>query len=591
MDFQNLCLGCMHELPPGAEVCPNCSKNTREPQHSPLLEKRFILDERYLIGLCLSSSPDSVIYSGLDLKNGRRVSICEFLPKNLIVRGEGESRVRIRVGYDSMYSACIQSFASLWKTLGSLNGTPALPIIKEVFSANSTAYAVFETVECISLEEYFKSSKKKLDWPRIKTVFKPVLEALKALNSRKIVHAAVSPSTVLVGADGRLHLSGFSIPQTKSDVIELRAPSAAGYSPLELSDRRLKLGAYTDVYSVMAVMYTALTGLKPQNAADRAVNDMMVIPYQIAKDLDKASIAIILSALQIYPESRIKSVDELYSLLYRPSVRPEEVSPAQNLQKPQPVPPKQADKPKAEEKSALPPKPEEEKPSKNKKSPREESGGALTFKIVAAALLIAAMVFVTAYSTVLYKYFDIPFLNNALSAMTFLPINGETHESTTKPKETKSETETASSTESAKNVVVANFTQLTYRDILNNETFNKNFKIEFTFEPSNDVEKNSIISQSIAAGESVPQGTQITIVVSSGKPYVVLRDVMGMKYEQAYELLTEDGFKVQKVLIKNNGTRVAGTVSTMSLVAGLEFEKGTTVTLSVWDEPSTKVND
>ncbi len=66
---------------------------------------------------------------------------------------------------------------------------------------------------------------------------------------------------------------------------------------------------------------------------------------------------------------------------------------------------------------------------------------------------------------------------------------------------------------------------------------------------------------------------------------------MGMKYEQAYELLTEDGFKVQKVLIKNNGTRVAGTVSTMSLVAGLEFEKGTTVTLSVWDEPSTKVND
>lgn len=585
MDFQNLCLGCMHELLPGAEVCSNCSKSIREPQHSPLLEKRYILDERYLIGLCLSSAPDSVIYSGLDLKSGRRVSICEFLPKNLIVRGEGESHVRIRVGYDAMYTACIQSFASLWKTLGSLNGTPALPQIKEVFSANSTAYAVFETVECISLEEYFKSAEKKLDWLRIKTVFRPVLEALKALSSRGIVHAAVSPSTVLVGADGKLHLSGFSIPQTKSNVIELRAPSAVGYSPLELSDRRLKIGAYTDVYSVMAVMYTALTGLKPQNAADRVVNDMMVIPHEIAKDLDKKTIETILSALQIYPEARAKSVDELYSLLYQSAVL-SNAAPVQNLQKPQPAPSKDADKPKTEEKSALPAKPEEANPSENKKSPSEESGGALTFKIVVAALLIAAMVFVTAYSTLLYKYIDIPFLNEALSVMTFLPINDVTRQSTTKPKEAQSET--TSSSEPAKNVVVADFTQLTYRDILNNETFNKNFKIEFKFEPSNEIEKNSIISQSIPAGETVLQGTQITIVVSSGKPYVVLKDVMGMKYEEAYELLTKDGFKVEKVLIKNNGTRVAGTVSTMSLVAGLEFEKGTTVTLSVWDEPSTK---
>ncbi len=567
----------MHELPLGAEVCPNCSKSTREPQHAPLLAKRFVLDERYLIGLCLSSSPDSVVYSGLDLKSGRRVSICEFLPKNLIVRGEGESRVRIRVGYDPMYTACIQSFATLWKTLGSLNGMTALPRIKEVFSANSTAYAVFETVECISLEEYFKSSEKKLDWPRIKTVFKPVLEALKALGSRGIVHAAVSPSTVLVGADGKLHLSGPSISQTKSDVIELRAPSAVGYSPLELSDRRLRIGTYTDVYSVMAVMYTVLTGLKPQNAADRAVNDMMVIPYEIAKDLDKKTIETILSALQVYPEARIKTVDELYSLLYQSPVQ-SGILPVQNLPKPQPVPPKEADKPKAEEK------PEETKPAAAET--HEESGSALTFKIVVAALLIAAMVFVTAYSTLLYRYFDVPFLDKALSAMTFLPMNGETKEHTTKPKTTKSES--SSSTKAAKNVVVANFTQLTYRDILSNETFNKNFKIEFTFEPSNEVEKNSIISQSIPAGESVPQGTQITIVVSSGKPYVVLRDVMGMKYEDAYDLLTKDGFKVQKVLIKNNGTRVAGTVYTMSLVAGLEFEKGTTVTLSVWDEAKTK---
>ena len=80
------------------------------------------------------------------------------------------------------------------------------------------------------------------------------------------------------------------------------------------------------------------------------------------------------------------------------------------------------------------------------------------------------------------------------------------------------------------------------------------------------------------------KGTKITVVVSSGKPYVVLKDVMGMKYEDAYDLLSKDGFSVQKVTKKNNGTREPGTVCNMSLVAGLEFEKGTTITLTVWGE-------
>lgn len=559
----------MKPLPFGAEICPNCSKSVREPQHAPLLPKRYILDGRYLIGLCVGTSTDSVIYSGFDLQNERVVSVCEFLPQNLIARNEGETSVRIRVGYDAMYASCFQSFVSLWKTLMSLNSTPALPTVREIISANSTAYAVFENVDCITLDRYFAAAEKRLDWKRIKTVFKPVLIALSRLNSRGIIHAAISPSTVLVGADGRLHLSGFSIPQTKSDAIELHALSASGYSPLELSDRRLSIGNYTDVYSVMAVMYTALTGLTPQNAAERAVNDMMVIPQETAKELDSKTIELILSALRIYPQSRIGSIDELYSLMYSehaPSQEPTK-QPSPPQPQPQPQPQKEAQKP-------LP------AAQKNPSPEKTESGSALTFKVILTVIVVAAMIFVTAYSTVLYKYFEVPFLDNALSAMKFLPMNSETRTTTSEPP-TTSESSTSGE---VKNVTVADFTQLTYRDILGNDTFNRNFKIEFKFEASSDVEKNSIISQSIPAGTSVPQGTQIEIVVSSGKPYVVLRDVMGMKYEDAYDLLTKDGFKVQKVVRKNDGTRTPDTVYTMSLVAGLEFEKGTTVTLSVWGD-------
>lgn len=564
----------MHELPFGAEVCPNCSKNVREPQHAPLLQKRYVLGGRYLIGFCTGFSTDCVVYSGFDLQNNVPVSVYEFLPKNLIVRGEGEPSVSVRAGYGAMYESCLQSFLKLWKTLMSLNRTPALPTVKEIFSANSTAYAVCEKLESISLETYLSSSEEKFNWERVKNVFRPILIALRKLNANGIVHAAVSPETILVGSDGRLHLSGFSIPQTKSDVIELRALSSSGFAPIELSDRRLHVGTYTDVYSVMAVMYKVLTGIRPQNAAERAVNDSMFIPQEYAKELDKKAIETILSALAVYPEARIKTVDGLFSLLYperaeaveeaKARIKKEETYPKTA------VPDPKADKPpEKEKKPTLPP----------QKTELPESGSSITLKVILTALLVAAMVFVTAYSTLLYKYFDVPFLDKALSAMTFLPMNGETKEHTTKPPET-----TESTVPISKSVIVADFTQLTYRDIENSKTFNENFDIEFSFEPSREVEKNSIISQSIPAGKTVEQGTKIKIVVSSGKPYVVLKDVMGMKYEDAYSLLTKDGFVVQKVIKENDGSRTPGTVYTMSLVAGLEFEEGTTVTLSVWGE-------
>ena len=81
----------------------------------------------------------------------------------------------------------------------------------------------------------------------------------------------------------------------------------------------------------------------------------------------------------------------------------------------------------------------------------------------------------------------------------------------------------------------------------------------------------------------MPKGTTVKIVVSSGKPTVVLDDVMGMQYVDAYELLTQKGFVVSKVMTRNDGTHTVGEVCLMSQVAGLTFEKGTEVTLTVWD--------
>ena len=112
----------------------------------------------------------------------------------------------------------------------------------------------------------------------------------------------------------------------------------------------------------------------------------------------------------------------------------------------------------------------------------------------------------------------------------------------------------------------------------------KNVPTNFKDKGSKAYEKNAVISQSLTPGESVLSGTQITVVISEGVPQIELIDVIGMPYQAAKEKLEHAGFTVKQDLRKNDGTQTAGEVFLMSKVAGLEFDEGTEIILTVWDE-------
>ena len=63
---------------------------------------------------------------------------------------------------------------------------------------------------------------------------------------------------------------------------------------------------------------------------------------------------------------------------------------------------------------------------------------------------------------------------------------------------------------------------------------------------------------------------------------VTLKDVFGYTYSDAVSILEADGFRVRRSVRTNDGTHNADEVCEMSLVAQLEYEKGTEVTLTVW---------
>jgi beta-lactam-binding protein with PASTA domain len=102
-------------------------------------------------------------------------------------------------------------------------------------------------------------------------------------------------------------------------------------------------------------------------------------------------------------------------------------------------------------------------------------------------------------------------------------------------------------------------------------------KVEF-MDVESDEPADQVIQQSPAAGQTVPDGTQVTLQVSKGPKQVP--DVVGRTETRATKMITEAGFKVS-VVQDPTTVATAGTVLKQSPQAGETVNQGTTITIVV----------
>ncbi|MBO5937007.1 MAG: PASTA domain-containing protein [Clostridia bacterium] len=589
---KNYCMGCMKEISPDETICPHCSYNSLASQTAPFLGKGNIISGKYLVGKVESFSVDSITYIGLDTETGTTVNIIEFYPEKIVSRPINTSQVNIKSGYEEMFRATLQSFIDLWTDLKETTGFACLPQVTDILLYNATAYAVCRYKDYITLESYFKE-KPPLSPKKAISAFKGIAMALKKLHSIGVIHGSISPKSVFVGADGKIHLGRFTIKQCHSVNTELRARPISGFAPLELYGDEPQAGPHSDIYSFMALLYYAITGTVPADSTKRAVKDEMILPSQVAEKLADNEVSAIIRGLAVQNENRISDVGELMAILYAPKAVQQRTP-----QSPRPVPVKKTAEKQPKEKKAVPAvkaeknpkaKPDPVKKAKAAKEPKKSSASNNIIPVMAATfggvIVACFVIFSILYTTVLYKNYDIPFMNSMYSSLSFLPMNKEAEDVNNDYSNT---TTTQSDTDYERSyVTVPDFSVYTYDSIQTNEVFNRNFTIKYKLQASKTYEKNAVISQSLTAGESVLSGTEITIVISEGIAQIELIDVIGMPYQAAKEKLEHAGFIVKQELRKNDGSQPEGEVFLMSKVAGLEFDEGTEIVLSVWDEAET----
>lgn len=318
---QSICYNCFRELEEGnAGSCPHCGYDSQDKEKYPLaLPHGTVLNGRYITGRVLGQGGFGVTYIANDWKRKQRVAIKEYLPDTMATRTDGRSVSAYSGERGDSFAYGKECFLKEAQTLAEFIGNPNIVRVHSYFEENGTAYFAMDYVEGISFQEYIKKQGGKIPWQEAEKILLPIMEALEAVHEKGIIHRDVTPDNIFITKDGTVKLLDFGAARyslgdrSRSLDIVLKH----GFAPKEQYTRHGRQGPYTDVYTVAASFYYAVTGRRPPDSIDRLEEDDLVPPSSlgiaIPADVENA----ILKGMGVQPADRYQGMAEFREALLR----------------------------------------------------------------------------------------------------------------------------------------------------------------------------------------------------------------------------------------------------------------------------------
>lgn len=253
------------------------SSSQPPPSHGQTLPTGTLLEE-FVVERVLGSGGFGITYLARDKRLGRRVVVKENLPVQFCWREQSSLTVRPRHdGGDDAdnFRYTLESFEREATTLASLDHPSIVKVLRS-FEANGTAYFVMPFVEGTAFDEVIRargSEGQEFSEAELGGMLWRVLDALGYLHDRGIYHRDIKPGNILVTATGEPVLIDFGAARQRLSERSLTVIESAGYTPFEQLQTRGEIGPWSDIYSLAATFYKALTGETPAKAADRVMDD------------------------------------------------------------------------------------------------------------------------------------------------------------------------------------------------------------------------------------------------------------------------------------------------------------------------------
>ena len=275
-----------------------------------------ILDQRYVITEVLGDGGFGITYAAVHRDMKKPVAIKEFFCRAYMIR---DARVSpdirlIDPADEPKYTHALEKFLHEAQVLSGVSDIRGVVHVTDFFQENKTAYIVMDLVEGVSLGSMLQKDTR-YNWNDLIRKMLPLIESLSVIHKKDLIHRDIKPENILVSEDGSFTLIDFGSAIRYKGEETHSVYLSEGYAPKEQYLRNGRLGPYTDIYSLCAVMYHCLTGRVPEHSVQRAVFDELRKPsdtgIQIPAELEK----ILMKGLSIEPEARWQDMSELYEAL------------------------------------------------------------------------------------------------------------------------------------------------------------------------------------------------------------------------------------------------------------------------------------
>ncbi|HYH33724.1 MAG TPA: Stk1 family PASTA domain-containing Ser/Thr kinase [Nocardioides sp.] len=490
-----------------------------------------LIGGRYELGEMLGRGGMAEVRKGTDTRLGRVVAI---------------KRLRTDLASDATFQARFRREAQSSASLNHPSIVAVYDTGEELATDGSGVeqpYIVMEYVAGRTLREILREGRKILP-ERALEITSGVLSALDYSHRAGIIHRDIKPGNVMLTPSGDVKVMDFGIARAISDASSTMTQTAAVVGTAQyLSPEQARgetVDSRSDVYSAGCLLYELLTGRppfvgdSPVAVAYQHVREPASPPSDHDQDLSPAIDAIVMKALAKRVEDRYQSAAAMRSDIERYLAgRPVQATP------PPPLPvdePTTLAAPLAATgtATAVPAEPDEEEDRRSR-----------TGLLVLLGLLLVALIAAAAY--LLPGLFESP------------------------PEQERVPDVIGMTEEEARSTLGA-----------------AGFDVSVDFRTDPDVRRNRVLEQDPNPDQFVAPGSEVTIVVSEGKPLVEVPFVLGQSRAEARATLEDAGFEV--TLSVRESDEPGGQVLETDPAPGTSVPEGSTVRV-FWSDGPEEVPD
>lgn len=257
------------------------------------LEAGTYLHRRYKIVECLAQGGMGSVYTAMDENLGMVVAVKE----NLFTTDEYSRQFRL----EAVILANLRH--------------PNLPRVSDHFSIDGQGqYLVMDYIEGEDLRERMERVGT-LSEDEVITIGAAICDALTYLHTRTppILHRDIKPGNVKIAPDGHIVLVDFGLAKVLqgNEVTTVGARAMTpGYSPPEQYGTG-RTDPRTDIYSLGATLYAAITGVIPEDGLARAMDNLRLAPIRKRNPSTSRRLALAIErAMAVDPEDRYQTAED-----------------------------------------------------------------------------------------------------------------------------------------------------------------------------------------------------------------------------------------------------------------------------------------